>query len=101
MNAVVIFDVSLNTNSVKERMRAKGYYFSWMAEVQGQTEKKEFHLPSNIVWKPNIEAQEALDDLKQVIQALNSNSTPTNTIKLLRCIILNSTPWFGMVGEKP
>jgi len=87
MNAVVIFDVN-NPKQVRELMRAQGYATTW-SSGEGE-EKKIFNLPSNVVWKPNTELQKAYNDLVSIV-AISGN-------KLERCMVLNSTPWFGVVG---
>jgi hypothetical protein len=95
MNSVVIFDISAPSNQViKEGMRARGYYFRWGRE---DDPNRLYNLPNNIVWKPNTEPAQALSDLNQVIAQVNVGSP--NPIRLLRCIILNSTPWHGIEGE--
>lgn len=96
MNSVIIFDVSDDaTKSVREGMRAKGYYFSWGTQ---ENLNMQFNLPFNVVWKPNTESQDALNDLESVISQINTASG--KTIKLERCVVLNSTPWRAIVGEK-
>jgi hypothetical protein len=96
MNSVVIFDVSENQEAtVRQLMAAKGYYLNW---TSGEgADKKMVYLPHNVVWKPNTESQQAVDDIKQVIQTLNGNRA-TNPVSLLRCVVLNSTPWKAIFG---
>jgi|GEM_PF-1853960 len=96
MNSVIIFDVSNNQESlVREQIRATGYYVSW---VSGEgAEKKTINLPHNVVWKPNTETAQALSDIQQAISLINQRRG-ADQISLLRCIILNSTPWRAIYG---
>lgn len=95
MNSVIIFDVPNAASSrVRERMRAEGYYTSWsVTNADGQ--RKIYSLPSNTVWKPNTESDKALNDIKRIVEQVKLEVPGT---ELLRCIVLNSTPWNGIVG---
>ncbi|GAC1302788.1 MAG: hypothetical protein NVSMB24_07900 [Mucilaginibacter sp.] len=96
MNAVIIFDVSDNNEAaVRNLMRTFGYYLNW-STGEGE-EKKTINLPHNIVWKPNTESQQGLDDINRIIELLNSNRQG-NPITLLRCVVLNSSPWKAIDG---
>lgn len=95
MNSVIIFDASNGkTGKVRERLRAKGYAISWY--IDGSIDKTMYYLPLNAVWKPGKEAKEALADIHEIISELN---TAGENVKLERCIILNSTPWGGIIGS--
>lgn len=97
MNSVITFDVTNNQEFlIREQMRASGYFISW---VSGEgADKKTINLPHNVVWKPNTESSQALIDLKDAIDLINQNRGANNKIELLRCIILNSTPWRAIYG---
>jgi len=89
MNSVIIFDVTNNATAlVVEKMITKGYYKNW------KNENKIVNLPHNIVWKPNTESTLAVQDIKEAVEIVNS----TIPCKLLRCVVLNSTPWRAMFG---
>lgn len=90
MNAVIIFDVgdSSRTPQIRERMRASGYFFTWI--VESDNTRTLYNLPANMLWKPNCEGPQAISDLTNIVQSLGTT--------LDRCIVLNSTPWFGIVG---
>ena len=95
MNCVIIFDVSNNqTSQTRERMRAMGYYTAWVAN-SASPNKRTINLPHNTVWRPNIEPSQALSDINVIVSQLNQNLPGTT---LLRCIVLNSTPWFAIDG---
>lgn len=89
MNSVIIFDVSSFREEVIRMMHAKGYYKDWNAS------EKRYFLPENIVWKPNTESQQAMNDLESVIEQINSYG---KKCELLRCVVLNSSPWKAIVG---
>jgi len=58
---------------------------------------KRYYLPHNIIWKPNTETERAMEDLNMAIASLNSQLSVN--CELLRCIVLNSTPWSGITGK--
>ncbi len=98
MNSVITFDVSSNLeNLVREQMRATGYYIAW--DSTSTPDKKTIYLPHNMVWKPNTESQQALSDIQQAIAIINQRRAAGDQIRLLRCVILNSTPWRAVYGE--
>jgi hypothetical protein len=73
-------------------MTQKGYYKNWVSNT------KQVNLPQNVIWKPETEFNQALADVNQAI--FQFNSTPNVAqIKLLRCLVLNSTPWQAIFGE--
>ena len=88
MNAVIIFDISQSATAlVRSSMLSRGYYGAWT--TGGAT----YQLPSNTVWKPNTELQQAYNELYQVIAQLNTGRQIEAQIELIRCLTLNSTPW--------
>jgi hypothetical protein len=95
MNSVVIFDISDNNRveAVRQLMVSKGYYLTWKSPVD-----RTVYLPHNIVWKPNTETKQAIEDLKQAVSTINVGATGTQ-IQLLRCVVLNSTPWQAIWGS--
>jgi len=93
MNAVIIFDVSDRRVEIIESMKNLGYSITWINPGTNIL----YNLPSNVVWKPNAELNTALNELKNVISILHRADSP---IELLRCIILNSTPWDGIGGTQ-
>ena len=98
MNSVVIFDISDNnrTEAVRQLMVSKGYYLTW-TNADGATTRT-VYLPHNIVWKPNTESLQAIEDLKQAVATINAG-VMGNPIQLLRCVVLNSTPWQAIWGN--
>lgn len=98
MNSVIIFDVDAHQGNIREGLRARGYHITWsVIDPANANNKKTYNLPSNTAWKPNIESAQAIQDLNDVINQLNISLSPS--IRLLRCIVLNSTPWSGIIGE--
>lgn len=98
MNAVVIFDVDKEQDVVIQKLIAMGYHKSWAVLNSNNTPNKVYNLPHNVVWKPNIESKDAMSDLEFAIDQINVNKV--RGIVLLRCVILNSTPWLGIEGVK-
>jgi hypothetical protein len=115
MNAVIIFDTNSidNDASVIRQMIAMGYSQSWTSS------EKNYLLPHNTIWKPNTELKIAKVDLDNVIAFLNIqaaiphrspverllipnpyNMGGSDRVYLKRCIILSSTPWTGIEGER-
>jgi hypothetical protein len=115
MNAVIIFDTNSvdNDASVIRQMIALGYSQSWKSNEKG------YLLPHNTLWKPNTELKAAKVDLDNVIAFLNIQAAVPNRspvekvlipnpymfgrkdrVYLKRCIILSSTPWTGIEGER-
>lgn len=94
MNAVIIFEVSGNDQLlVKSRMLQAGYHSTWKSGGIS------FNIPSNIVWRPDKDLQQALNDLTNTISVINSERGSTlNPIQLLRCLVLSAIPWMGIEG---
>ena len=97
MNSVIIFEVSSKEEEIKRILISKGYYNAWTTTNEfGQ--KTRTLLPSNAVWKPNTNVADALVEIQQIIQLLNSD--PVNSlnprIELKKCIVLPSAPWAGI-----
>jgi hypothetical protein len=93
MNALIIFDVSRELEVVKNTLIVQGYWPRWSNNPSGEI----FHLPKNVVWKPNCELRQAKQDIITIISNLNI-ARQANPIQLLRCIVLSVNPWDGIAG---
>lgn len=101
MNAVIILDISDSTQmqNLRQAFRSNGYYLTWFTpDTSSQNNsKREVYLPHNIIWRPDIELQQAIDDVNRIISQYNVNNP--RPITLLRCVVLNSTPWKAIWGN--
>jgi hypothetical protein len=95
MNSVIIYEVSENPEIVKRDLLSQGYFDSWY--VPTEPNHQSYYLPYNTVWKPNVEINIALTELNRILE--NINRTRISPIRLIRCIILPSTPWGGIHGD--
>ena len=91
MNSVVIFDVNIRHQEVKNAMMALGYFAGWNAN------NNLYYLPHNTLWRLNIEQANSLAEIQGVIVRLNS-TVGAQQIVLQRCIVLPVNPWAGIQG---
>ena len=92
MNAIIIYEISARKDEVKTQMVTLGYYARWSAN------EIIYNLPSQAIWKPNIDLKAALSEFQGVIKRLNAIPN-ANIITIERCIVLSVNPWEGMVGN--
>lgn len=93
MHPVIIFDVSHNmTEAVAAQMSLKKYYRVW------ESNGKRYVLPSNVLWKQDSSREEALADIRMCVNDIKTTYVGAGQVKLLRCIVLNCTPWGGIAG---
>ena len=95
MNAVITFDLSEPevVEIVRQRLRVKGYNVFWSVTTNNVTTP--YSLPHNMIWKQNVDLLVAKNDLIAEVEFLQ---TSRPNLRLLRCIVLNSTPWSGING---
>ncbi len=104
MNAVIIFDVSHGATAVvRENLQRNGYFNYWtIPNPQQPNAVVVYNLPHNMVWKKDVEANQAMADIQAVIVNVNAfraaSTQPLLTLE--RCIVLNSTPWSGIPGVR-
>ena len=94
MQAYVTYDVSNRGNAeVKNGMKAKGYKDTWTSQ------SIKYHLPNTSLWKDETTLSTALQDIKDVVNAVNRNRSWNDQVKLERCIVVPADPWAGIPGE--
>lgn len=99
MNSVIVFDITHpeRIHEIKNEMMNLGYYVVWNS-INSDGSRTTYNLPHNMIWRQETDGSRAIADLQAVITSINNRSTRP-PFQLLRCIVLNSTPWFGVVGS--
>lgn len=95
MNPFIVFDVTpaSQLSQVISELRKMEYHLAWMSNGI------RYDLPSNCVWKPNVELEAAYKDIQGVITSLNSALPEGAKIALGKCIVLSNTPWIGKSSD--
>jgi hypothetical protein len=96
MEAFITYDVSARQDDVKSGMVKLGYSDNWQYLVNGT--QKTLYLPNTSLWMSNTELQKSYEDITKVIDGLNATKTSQETIRLLRCVSVSRSPWYGIPG---
>jgi hypothetical protein len=93
MESFITYDVSARQNDVKNEMVKLGYADNW------RSDNVTYYLPNTSLWKKDKELNQAVVDIKNVIDRLNANKTYyQEKIILWRCIVTSANPWAGIPG---
>lgn len=105
MNIVLIFDVDGGpadaAKQVKSCLSEIGYFDNWTIKSDNEAQAaSSYNLPSNCVWRSNIEMAQAKFDITAAIALVNKKNgqTEESGIKLARCLALQASPWWGIPG---
>ncbi len=91
MNVLITYDISARHGEVKKRMKTKKYHDFW------KSMDKLYYLPNTNLWKDVTTAEIAIEDLKAVIESINSEiSLQKDKIRLERCISVEFEKWDGI-----
>lgn len=94
MRSMITYDVSKKNTPVKDAMKEKGYLDYWKAN------EKTYYLPNTTLWKKDVSTATALQDLKDVVNAINAKETsPFNKIRLERAVAVDCSQWSAIEGD--